>query len=138
MISPRLVGPSLCELERALPNGLHDALLDAITLRPAERAFDLALRVDVRETGEGSEPRYRACRVRISGVAWIEFEPDHVKAVDEPMRIDSGVPEPERLARLGKPPVEPPCFAAWIRVVATNSTICFAAEHAELEWLDAS
>lgn len=133
MTAPTLVGPTLEELQRALPRGLTGARLDALTLRPAERVLELALLIDMGE--DAGVPQVRPALLRLSGVGPIDFGPESAKQGKGPNTIRAGALAADALATLGWPAPAPPGFAAWIQGPDAGSELRFVATHAELEWL---
>lgn len=138
------------ELEAALPGGFTGARLTAVTLRPQQHDIELAFELPgepaesgVRQTDQGAAraedapaSRARTALVRVSGVAWIEFEPRDPKAGGKhvTMVVASDSLDGATVAALGFPPIPPGAFAHRLHAQGTDGAMCFAAESATLEW----
>jgi hypothetical protein len=125
-------------LEEELLNGLHDAMLRAISLdvvgQTAELQLDICVGVPDGET-EAAREAYRPARIRLSGLVYLIVDPPgpgYTSLLGSPLRIDLCDADPVvaslRTISHGE-------FAARIFVSEWNSFIHFAARDADLQWL---
>lgn len=138
------------ELESALPGGFTGSRLTGVTLRPQEQVLELAFEMscesaepEQEKTAEGASlpegtpaADTRTALVRVSGVAWMEFEPRDPKAGGKKatMVVASDSLDGATVAGLGFPPVPPGAFAHRLHAQGTDGAMCFAAQTVTLEW----
>ena len=125
---------TLDQLEKSLPNGLHDAELVGLQVDYARREAVLDLNVDCSEPPE-SEP-YRPARILFSGIQFLVIDlPATADAYNDISIVDAGSGQPST-APCKLPPLPDDCFLCWLFVVRWNSFIRIAARSAALEWVD--
>ena len=127
---------TLAELERTLPNGLHDAELVGIQIDYALRQAVLNVNVDVGDSENASqdEENYRAARLLFHGLQFVVIDPPTSGDFDSNLSmIDTGTGEP-RTAPCSVPAICKDCFLCWIYVVKWNSFIRIAAQNVAIEW----
>ena len=122
---------TLADLESTLPGGFTGSRLAGVTVRSQEKTLEFALELP---TAEG-EPT-RVALVRVTGVAWIDFEARDPKAGGKKvtMTIESDTLDVAKLAALGLPSLPAGAFAHRLHAQGTDGALCFAAESATLEW----
>lgn len=123
---------SLATLEAGVRGGFTGTRLSGVTARPTERTLEFALEFPAAE----GEP-VRVALVRVSDVAWIEFEPRDPKAGGKKvtMAIESTVLDAAAVGALGFPAIPVGGFAHRLHAQGTDGALCFAAGSASLEWL---
>lgn len=124
---------SLHELESRMPGGLTGSRLVGMTVRGSEQVIECAFEWPSEQDGQ---PPVRTARIRLTGVAWFDFEPRDPKATKkEPaMRVTSDPLDADALAALGFPAPPAGTFAHRLFANGTDGALCFAAAGAELEW----
>jgi hypothetical protein len=130
---------TLEELERSLPNGLHDA--DLVSVHVDYRTLEAALvvGVDISES-EGKEgdvgPTYRYARLVFFGLQFIVVDPPDVQdGKIGPSLMEAGTGQP-RTAPAKTPRLSDDSFLCWFFLSESNSFIRIAARNVALEWLD--
>jgi hypothetical protein len=125
---------TLQELERSLPNGLHDAELVKVHVDYASQETVLELNLDVSKD-EKEEGKYRRARLTFSGVQFVSIDaPANENAVGV-STIDAGPGQPPTSPR-PLPKIPKDCFLCWLFVVRWNSFIRIAAKTAVHQWID--
>jgi len=125
---------TLSELERSLPNGLHDAQLVSIDVNFASKEATLGLNIDVSPSDAQAlgNPEYRAVRIRFLGLEFVVIDPPVTLSTSGPLMIDSGSGQP-KTAPCQLPQICHDCFLCWIFVSQSNSFIRICARHVQLE-----
>jgi hypothetical protein len=125
-------------LEEELLNGLHDALLRAISLdvvgQTAEIQLDICVGDPDGET-EAAREAYRPARIRLSGLVYLIVDPPgpgYTSLLGSPLRIDLCDADPDVASLRAISQGE---LAARIFVSEWNSFIHFAAGDVDLQWL---
>jgi hypothetical protein len=132
---------TLDELAASIPNGFHDAELNALAIDYTKREARLVLNIWIADDLKKPEDieTYRLAEVTLSGmVFWISESPDvrHSYWEARSLRIDIGPMESfERKSLAQLPPVPAGAFVNWIFVTDWNAFIYVAAEDARLDWL---
>ena len=125
---------TLDELEKSLPNGLHDAELVGLQVDYARREAVLDFNVDCSEPPE-SEP-YRPARILFSGMQFLVIDPPaDADAYEAISIVDAGSGQPST-APCKLPLLDRECFLCWLFVSRWNGFIRIAARSVALEWLD--
>ena len=128
---------TLAELERSLPNGLHDAELVGIQVDYAVQQAVLSVNVDIGDS-DGASPggeSYRAARILFYGVQFVVIDPPSAAESDSRLSmLDTGSGEP-RTAPCSLPPISKDCFLCWIFVVRWNSFMRISARNVAIEWV---
>lgn len=130
---------TLAELEKSLPNGLHDAELVGLEVDYAVRKAVLSVNVDIGDSDADTSPdgeSYRRARIRFFGVQFVVIDPP--TAGDSYSRlsmIDTGSGQP-RTSPCNLPPIREDCFLCWVFVTQWNSFIRISASDVALEWVD--
>ena len=128
---------TLAELEKTLPNGLHDAELVGIQVDYSRRKAVLTVNVDVLDPDDRAPENddYRRARVVFSGIQFVVIDPPAVASdsYTNVSTIDTGSGQP-RTAQCVLPPVWKGCFLCWIFVTESNSFVRIAARDVALEW----
>jgi hypothetical protein len=128
------------ELENTLPNGLHDAEVQRMSVDYARRSLALELTIWVGSIDDPPEHReaYKTGRLEIGGLIFLIMEPPDARypyRVEKRLTIDSVDPRnslnPELLASL---PGDAFCHSLF--VFQWNTCMHFAGNHAELTWLN--
>lgn len=120
------------ELERTLPNGLHDAELLDVTIDHEREQVVFELNLDVSENTD-EQDRYRRGRITFSGVAFVAIDPPAGEIVPGVSIIDAGTGQPAT-APCALPDLPDDRFLCWLFVVRSNSFIRLAAQTVTLEW----
>lgn len=130
-MSARPVTGTIADLESTLPGGFTGSRLAGVTVRSQEKTLEFAFEFPVAE----GEPT-RVALVRVTGVAWIEFEPRDPKASGKKvtMTVESDALDGKAVVALGLPSVPAGAFAHRLHAHGTDGALCFAAESATLEW----
>lgn len=130
----------LADLEKTLPNGFHDAVLQAIDIDYASRCARFRLRLltgsPEAATESGRESRSSAV-LTLRNVLYLVIEPprQQLSEAGKELWIDAGPAGAESAAAPAPGQSLPPhAFAYWIFVHEWNSFIHFAATNAELTW----
>jgi len=130
---------TLEELERSLPNGLHDAELVGLDVDYAAQRAALRVNVDIGDSdADAKVENYRAARIRFFGIQFAVIDPPN--AADSYCglsMLDTGSGEP-RTSPMSLPPIGEGCFLSWIFVTRWNSFIRISARDVVLEWVDDS
>ena len=131
---------NLEELERSLPNGLHDAELLGFQADFLTRQAILEVNIDIGGIEPTDDPPEGTCRR-----ASLAFSGLHCFIVDTPdgdsqgrmeqSMMSSGMGQP-RTAPIQMPSVPHDCFLCWIFVSRWNSFIRIAARSVDIEWKD--
>jgi hypothetical protein len=130
--------PSLEELERQLPNGLHDSDVLALTHDYVRATVTLELKLWVAESLEDTDDHYRPARLTIHGVALLCIEPpESGYDFDGPGALDLLGASP--LAMLKRPPpplppIPPDCFCNALYINTWNAHVIVAARSVTLDW----
>jgi hypothetical protein len=133
---------SIDELERTLPNGLHDAFVSGINLDYVERRAELKIDVwvgDLHAAPGQERERRRSGVLEISGLLYFAIEPPdptYPFARPEPLWVDVGSstewPSPSTLPR----ELPEGAFTFLLFVQQWNSSIRVAASSVTLRWND--
>ncbi|HVT18590.1 MAG TPA: hypothetical protein VHQ90_20725 [Thermoanaerobaculia bacterium] len=127
---------TLEELEKTLPNGLHDAFLRGLNIDLAKIAMSLELDVDF-SSPEDPGYKMRACRITLSGLAFCVITPPVPKSADLYVSEEYMVARPLREVAPLPPELPPVPEGAFGYVFATyprNIGIFIAARDARLDW----
>ena len=118
-------------LESSFPGGFTGSRLAGVTVRSSDRTLEFALEFPAAD----GEPT-RVALVRVTGVAWIDFEARDPKAGGKKvtMTVESDTLDAAKLAALGLPSLPAGAFAHRLHAQGTDGALCFAAESASLEW----
>jgi len=131
---------TLEELENTLPNGLHDAEVQSLSVDYAHRSLALELMVWVGSMDDPPEGReaYKTGRLEISGLVFLIMEPPDAKypyRVESRLTVDIVDPgtglDAELLASLPEG-----AFCHSFFVFQWNTCMHFAGKHAEMTWLN--
>jgi hypothetical protein len=126
---------TLQNLEKSLPNGLHDAELVGLQVDYASHTASLELDIDV-SAGTVSEERYRRGRLTFVGLQFLVIDaPNAAEDYVGLSPIDSGSGEPAT-AKCRLPTIPHDCFLCWLFVVRWNSFVRIAARSVSHEWID--
>jgi hypothetical protein len=129
---------TLAELEKSLPNGLHDAELVGIQLDYSAQKAVLNVNIDVVDPDEGAsrDVPYKAAQVLFFGVQFVAIDaPAGEDSYSRVSTIDTGSGQPST-APCTLPPICKDCFLCWIFVTEWNSFIRISARSVALEWAD--
>lgn len=130
---------TLDELERSLPNGLHDAELVGLEVDYPARKAVLNVNVDIGDSDDAPSPsaqNYRAARIQFSGIQFVVIDPPTAEnSYFRLSLIDTGSGEP-LTSPCTLPPIREDCDLCWIFVTEWNSFIRISARDVDLEWLD--
>lgn len=133
---------NLVQIENSLPNGFHDASIEAIeidyTLREALMRMQIFIGTPDAATEQEREA-YKSAELYLSGVLYFAIgapDPSYSYSEKEPLWIDAGD------AKNGSGPVPPipidllpdGAFTHWFYVNDWNSFIIVAATSADLRW----
>jgi len=137
------VGRSLREIDDDLPNGFHDALLEAVTVSFASNSAELDLRLFVGDPAAATEEEreaYKRAKLRLSELVYFVVDPPapgHECRKGNALRIDAGDATNESAPTAPKPQSVLPtdAFAYWFFVDQWNSFIHVAARSASLQWV---
>ena len=129
------------ELEAALPNGFHDAMLRAFSENLADRRAEFILDVwlgDLRSSVTAERERYRQARLELLELAYLVLDdsnPRYPAGDGSPLRIDACAADddPQKSQQ-----VPHGGFAGRFFVTEWNAFIHFAALDARLTWIDVS
>jgi hypothetical protein len=123
------------ELERSLPNGLHDAQLAAVHVDYGARVAILEINVDFSiPRAKLADDAFRAARLTFSGVQFIVIDPPGAGYEGfgiSPVDAGSGQPISSPCAL---PPLENGMFLCWIFLGGLNAFLRIAAKDVTLEW----
>jgi hypothetical protein len=122
------------ELEGSLPNGLHDATLDALHVDYRHRKIVLNVQIDVGPAMADAEV-YRAARLVFHDTQFVIVEPPGNEDGGIPSMIDMGLGQPSTVLT-AVPVLKTGAFLVWVFLAASNSFILIAARDIALEWLD--
>jgi len=126
------------DIEAALPNGLHDALLRTFRSDPTERRAEFILDVwlgDLHSPAAWRRECYRAARLEMIGLAYLVLDDSHRRYPqidDSPVQIDACAAD-DNPARSRQVPRGG--FAGRFLVTEWNAFIHFAALDARLTWI---
>jgi hypothetical protein len=126
---------TLEELERSLPNGLHDAELIGVQVDYVRQSAVLELDIDVSTDVDAGEV-YRRGRLTFAGIQFfvIDAPAAHENYVGV-SPIDTGSGQP-LTAPCQLPEIPEDCFLCWLFVVQWNSFVRIAARTVMHEWVD--
>jgi len=128
---------TFADVEKSLPNGLHDAELVGLRVDYTEEKAILLLNVDVANHDEDSnlEPNYRGLRLMFLGIQFVVVDPPGGESGAYPGLpvIDAGSGQPETLP-IDLPRIRDGYFLCWIFVERWNSFIRISAQSAAFEW----
>ena len=129
---------TLEELERSLPNGLHDAELLALRVDYARREAAVDVNVDVGrpEAADQHEEAYRLACIVFSAIQFVVVDPPAVNDGYVGISLMDAGTGPPRTAPCDLPPFPEDCFLCWLFVSRWNSFIRIAARSVALEWID--
>jgi hypothetical protein len=131
---------TLEELENTLPNGLHDAEVQRMSVDYGHRSLVLELVVWIGSMDDPPESReaYKTGRLEISGLVFLVMEPPDARypyRIESRLTLDSVDPRkslnPELLASL---PGDAFCHSFF--VFQWNTCMHLAGKHAEMTWLN--
>jgi len=130
---------TLEDLERTLPNGLHDAEFVEIQVDYAVQTAVLGVNIDVGagdNSASGDGENYRAARIRFFGIQFVVIDPPMAgDSYERVSVIDTGSGEP-RTSPCRLPPTREDCFLCWVFVTRWNSFVRISAHDVRLEWVD--
>lgn len=127
--------PTLEAIESTLPWGLHDAVLEGLSLD----FVGSRLTLDVRLMMTTRQEMDRRARVHVAGLAWSVVEAPTSRAQGEsPISAGRLTDAEERWADRSLPPVPPDCFGYWLFLQDWDAFIFFAARDATMEWIEAA
>ena len=133
---------TLDELAASLPNGFHDAELNALAIDYAKRELRLSLKIwvgDVAAEAEEEREAYRSAELLISGLIYFVCEPPdptYPFHSDGSLTIDTGgIQGLDRPTSVALPPVSTAAYVNWIFVKEWNAFFYVAARDAQLSWL---
>jgi hypothetical protein len=140
--APMNVYKSLREIEDHLPNGFHDALLEAVAVNFSSNSARMDLRLLVGDPDAPTEEEreaYKEAALYLNDLVYFVVDapaPGHGCSKTGGVRIDGGVAS-DNSAGMPKPrkPLPLDAFAYWFFVDEWNSFIHVAARSATLEWL---
>jgi hypothetical protein len=135
VLPPESTTMTLEQLQRSLPNGLHDAVLTGLRVDYVTRSAVLEIDIDVSPASDVSAAvSCRPARIVFSGLQFVVIDPPG-PAYDgfAPSTIDAGEGQPSTY-RCELPPLKGDAFLCWIFVSRLNAFIRIAAEDVELEW----
>jgi hypothetical protein len=127
---------TLEEIQQSLPNGLHDARLNSITLDYLRRQATFELEISLADVHKDAPEIYRPATLYLTPFLYCVIEapdPGYPFALNKPLRIDAGSDElihgePTQL----REPLPEGAFTAWFFVNDWNSFIHIAALDAEI------
>ena len=130
---------TLEELERALPNGLHDAELTSLQVDYAKREAIVGVAIDLSTPEANGRPREeiaRPARIVFSGLLFVAVDPpDPRYEYTGVSMIDSGMGQPST-DRRELPALDPGAFLSWLFVARWNGFIRIAAHDVRLQWIE--
>lgn len=133
---------TLDDLDASLPNGFHDAELNALSIDYVKAQLRLSLDIwvgDMNAPPGNAREAYRQADVLLSGLIYCVCEaPDaqYPFAGAHSITIDIGaIHQLKTPPAMNLPPVPEAAFANWIYVKDWNAFIYVAAQDARLEWL---
>ena len=126
------------DLERSLPNGLHDAELLRLRIDYAalEAVIDVSIDIGDSEAKESQDDSsYRSARITFSGLQFVVIDPpDRFSDRAGVSRIDAGTGQPPT-APAKMPPLSEDSFLFWLFLSDSNNFIRIAARSTALDWL---
>ncbi len=133
---------ALSEIEAQLPNGFHDAELEAVALDLAADSVSLQLRIwigDLYAATEEEREAYRKATLQLNGLVYFVIDPPGPKGEwkqDGGVSLDAGDATDDSNPKAPRPLVPLPtgAFAYWFFVSDWNSVIHVAARGATLQW----
>jgi hypothetical protein len=124
------------DVERLLPNGLHDGVLRRVAVDYERRVLSLEIEFWIGDMDKDRREIYRPGRVTITGLSFLII--DNPRNGGGPFTgeliIDGGMGQPETSV-VALPRLEDGAFLYWLFVNEWNGFIRFAAQSATLEWL---
>ncbi len=127
---------TLRELADGLPNGFHDAQVSACAINYVNGSVTFELLVWMGD--ERERERYRAARLKVTGLLFCAFEPPDPRypfAAGAPLVVDLCEADPAVPAIAALPAS---AFSGRLWVASWNAFIHLAGTHAELSWTDVS
>jgi hypothetical protein len=124
---------TLEELEKTLPNGLHDGELVGIEVDYASRVTVLRVNVDISDTDEGNT--YRAARLTFTGTEFVIIDPPATSTTRRGLSSISAGPGQPETAPAALPTVPEGSFLCWIFLSSANSFIRLAARDVTYDWV---
>ena len=121
------------EVERILPNGLHDAELVRVDIDYEGCRAIFEVNLDVSRYPD-TEEHYRRGRITFSDVAFVAIDPPAVAGALGPSMTGAGDGQPST-APCSLPELPKDCFLCWLFVDRSNSFIRVAARAVTHEWL---
>lgn len=126
------------EIEDLLPNGLHDAGVNSITLDYVQRKATFDLEISISVPGEKGAENYRRATLCFEPFLYCVIEapdPGYPFANEGPSRIDAGSYRSEDAElKLLRGSLPEGALACWFFINSWNSFIHVAALNAELVW----
>jgi hypothetical protein len=135
---------TLQEIERKLPNGLHDAQLLWFTVDLAGSTLTLELEVDKsRPEPDRASPEPWPARIKITGLCYFKLDPPDVLnpyAIGSASLIDSGTDAVQKglVEREVADKLPAGSFLYWIYLNGWNATMVIGALDAQIEFPQAS
>ena len=126
---------TLSELDDSLPNGIHDAYLERLSVSFAEGSVTLGLKLLVSSVGE--KARYQDAEIKASGLLVLVIQgPDGAPtSISEPLGICSFQTSEQYYPGFSNCAKEiQPMFHSFYVEEPWNSYIHIAAERAEISW----
>jgi hypothetical protein len=120
------------ELERTLPNGFHDAVLENIAIDYRQRRAEIAVSVEIGDEKSGEV--YRRGRLVVEGLFFFSIDLPHnlIASLEGELIVDSGPGDPSTSpSQRALPTIG---FTHWFFVSRWNAFIRFGGREAELVW----
>jgi hypothetical protein len=130
----------LADIERDLPNGFHDALLEDIEISFLTAEVRMTLQLFLGEPDAVTKldrEKYRRATLLFKDVVYFVIDAPsegRIFAQFGPLRIDAGEASRGPNAPKSLRPLPPGAFAYWVYIEVWNSFIHLAARFATLEW----
>ena len=128
---------TLEEVERLLPNGLHDAILLGVRVDYVCQTAVVDLDIDVSSV-RSAEQAYRLGRLTFAGVQFVAIDPPDIGATHVGVPpIDTGMGQPATASH-PLPVLPADCFLCWLFVVRWNGFVRIAARSVSHEWINST
>jgi len=131
---PHEIRVTFQEVERILPNGLHDAELVRVDIDYEGCRAIFEVNLDVSRYPD-TEDHYRRGRLIFSGIEFVVVDPPAAKRAFGVSMIDGGDGQPAT-SPCSLPELPQDCFLCWIFVDRANSFIRVAARTVTHQWDD--